>query len=56
MEEPFIINVTGIRCLITASCRAEAKFKAKKMNGVFIGDFDLTDFLIYKNISYEKRK
>lgn len=56
MEEPYIINVNGISCLITASCRAEAKFKAKKMNGVFIGDFDLTDFLIYKNINYEKRK
>ena len=56
MKEPYIINVNGISCLITANCRAEAKFKAKKMNGVFISDFDLTDFLIYKNIENEKRK
>ena len=55
-EEPYIINVNGISCLITASCRAEAKFKAKKMNGIFIREFDLTDFLIYKNIENEKRK
>ncbi len=56
MEEPFIINITGISCLITASCRAEAKIKAKKMNGIFIREFDLNDFLIYKNIENEKRK
>lgn len=56
MEEPYIININGISCLITASCRAEAKIKAKKMKGIFIREFDLNDFLIYKNIENEKRK
>lgn len=51
MTEPYTIQINGVNCLITASCLAEAKFKAKKMKGQIVGKFDICDYEVIKLIN-----
>ncbi len=51
MTEPYTIQINGVSCLITASCLAEAKQKAKKMNGQIVGTFDVCDYEVIKLIN-----
>jgi hypothetical protein len=49
--EAHIIKINGISCLIIASCMIEAKIKAIRLNGLYVGEFPIEDFKTMQTIS-----
>jgi len=48
--EAYTIEINGIRLLIVASCIAEAKYKASRLNGMYVAEFPIEDFKVMNQI------